>query len=437
MRLTLKQTQAIDFLEDATTTELLFGGAAGGGKSVLGCYWLLKSSLKYPGTRWMMGRSQLQQLKNTTLKTFFDVCKIQGLQAGVHFEYVQTEKLIKFNNESQIVLADLYYYPRDPDFDSLGSLEITGAFIDECSQIVGKAKQIVLSRMRYKLKEYNLKAKLLMTCNPAKKWPYTEFYKPFKEGKLPNERKFIQSLISDNEHLPEEYAQLLSRLDKPSRQRLLQGLWEYDEDPSALMDYDSITAIFTNTHVQPTGKRYMSVDVARFGDDATKIRLWDGLKVFHKVVMFKKSTKEVADMLKELSKNYQIPPSNIVIDEDGIGGGVVDQFLGTKGFIANSKPVNCKPGEVYENFKSQCAFKLAELVKSKSIFEPETDSLQQEILIEDLEQIKKKNLDKQSKAGIIPKDEVKVVIGRSPDDGDTYIMRMYFEVVKTGAMRVL
>ncbi len=41
MKLNLKQTQAIDFLEDNVTNEVEYGGAAGGGKSVLGCYWLL------------------------------------------------------------------------------------------------------------------------------------------------------------------------------------------------------------------------------------------------------------------------------------------------------------------------------------------------------------------------------------------------------------
>lgn len=47
MELTIKQTEALDYLEDASTVEVLYGGGAGGGKSVLGCYWLLKCALKY------------------------------------------------------------------------------------------------------------------------------------------------------------------------------------------------------------------------------------------------------------------------------------------------------------------------------------------------------------------------------------------------------
>jgi phage terminase large subunit len=63
VRLNIKQTRAIDYLEDNITTELLYGGAAGGGKSILGCYWQLKRRLKYPGTRGLIGRSSLKDIK--------------------------------------------------------------------------------------------------------------------------------------------------------------------------------------------------------------------------------------------------------------------------------------------------------------------------------------------------------------------------------------
>lgn len=437
MRLTVKQTICLDYLEDEHTTEVLYGGAAGGGKSIIGAYWLLKNCLKYPGTRWLMAREELETLRGTTLKSFFKVAKMQGVHSNLHFRL--SGKTINFVNGSEIMLSELKLYPSDPDFDYLGSFEITGAFIDECSQVTHKAKEVVKSRMRHMLNEFNLKPKLLMSCNPAKKWPYIEFYKPNRDGNLPSDKKFIQALPGDNEYLPDSYIKMLQGLDKKTRSRLLRGEWEYEDDPSSLMGYEAITAIFTNSHVQPTGKRYMSVDVARFGEDKSKIRVWDGLRVIHKVVMAKKSTSEVADKIKELQVAYQVPPSNTVIDEDGIGGGVIDNFPknSVKGFIANSRPVNPKPNENYENLKSQCAYILAEKVNNKEIYEPETNPEFQEMLIEDLEQIKEKNVDSQGKRGIIPKDQVKEILGRSPDDGDTYIMRMFFEVNKPSGLRVI
>jgi hypothetical protein len=98
-----------------------------------------------------MGRSKLKSLKETTLNTFFELSS--RLYIGNQYNYNAQSNIITFDNGSEIVLKDLFLYPSDPNYDSLGSLEITGAFIDECNQVVYKAWQIVKSRIRYKLNE--------------------------------------------------------------------------------------------------------------------------------------------------------------------------------------------------------------------------------------------------------------------------------------------
>lgn len=172
MKLLPKQEHAIYYLKDNETTELLYGGAAGGGKSALGVLWLIEMAQTYPNTRWLMGRAKLSTLKETTLNTFFQLSS--DLNLGSQYRYNAQNHIIYWNNGSEILLKDLFLYPADPNFDSLGSLEITGAFIDECNQIVYKAWQIVKSRIRYKLNEYGLIPKMIGTCNPAKNWTKTE-----------------------------------------------------------------------------------------------------------------------------------------------------------------------------------------------------------------------------------------------------------------------
>ena len=56
------------------------------------------------------------------------------------------------------------------------------------------------------------------------------------------------------------------------------GNWEYEDDPDALMSFDSISDIFTNT-VEENSSRYMVIDVARMGVDKAVIKIWQGLKV--------------------------------------------------------------------------------------------------------------------------------------------------------------
>ena len=45
-----------------------------------------------------------------------------------------------------------------------------------------------------------------------------------------------------------------------------------------------------------------------------------------------------------------------------------------------------------------------------------------------MEQVKEKDIDKDGKRSIIPKDIVKEKLGRSPDDWDSIMMRYWFEL---------
>ena len=426
MKLSIKQTIALDLLEDKTTNEVLFGGGAGGGKTALGCYWQLKQRLKYPNTRGLIGRAVLKTLKETTLVSLFQVAKMQGLDAGKHYKYNGQSNQIEFFNGSVILLKDLYSYPSDPNFDELGSLEITDAFIDEANQVDDKARNIIKSRIRFQLDQNDLVPKILYTCNPAKNWTYSEFYKPQQDGSISNNKRFISSLIDDNPFISKHYKENLLTLDKVSMERLLYGNWEYLDDPSQLIDYEKILDSFSSSFVSG-GPCYITCDVARFGSDSTVIGIWDGYRV--KLHQFNgKSVVEVADIIKKYQQEYNVPTSQIVVDEDGVGGGVVD-ILRCKGFVNNSSALEnpiTKKKENFDNLKSQCYFKLAEYINDSKIYIM-ADGKQKQLIIEELEQVKQKSVDNDAKKGVIPKDKVKSLIGRSPDFSDCLAMRMYFE----------
>ncbi len=51
---TKKQDDAWGYLADDHTTELLFGGGAGGAKSYLGCSWLILQGISLPASRWLL-----------------------------------------------------------------------------------------------------------------------------------------------------------------------------------------------------------------------------------------------------------------------------------------------------------------------------------------------------------------------------------------------
>jgi hypothetical protein len=440
LKLSLKQEEAFNILLDNETTELFYGGGAGGGKSYLGCAWLVFSCLKYPGSRWLMGRARLKTLKESTLLTLFHVLKQLDLKKDRDWRYNYIEGIIYFSNGSTIFLKDLFSYPADPEFDSLGSTEYTGVFVDEVSEIIEKAKNIAMSRIRYKLDEFGVIPKILMASNPSKNFAYREFWKPWKEGTLPKYRQFVPALVNDNPFISEHYQENLKKLDKNSRERLLFGNWNYDDDPSKLFEYDKINDMFT-IGATGQGEQYISADIARFGSDKTIIVVWIGFDIIRIIIKEKLSTTQSAEVINKLANEFRVPRSNIVIDEDGVGGGVVDQLKGVKGFINNSKPIELRkeqnptgfytlpPKHNYANLKTQCYFKLSELISKGKITYNEDNIKVREMIVEDLEQIKVKDIDKDGKIAIIPKEDIIENLGHSPDVGDAIMMRMYFTLI--------
>ena len=418
---TIKQHQAWEYIHDKTSSEILFGGSAGGGKSYFGAAWLLYSCLRYPGTRWLMGRAVLKTLKETTLNSFFSVCSDWGVKKGETYKFNAQSNVIEFINGSQILLKDLYQYPADPNFDSLGSLEISGAFIDEVNQCTEKAKNVVASRIRYKLAEYKLRPKVLMSCNPAKNWVY-DFYKQWRDDNLPEHQKFVQAKLKDNPHISEYYEEQLRKLDPVSRERLLHGNWEYDEGKDKLFDYEALLNSFKNK-VEESNDKFLSCDVALMGSDKMVITRWSGMTVEEIITKDKSSADSIEILIKKLADTHNIPRKNIIIDSDGVGQYLSHYMKGVVPFINNSKPMKA---ENYKNLKSQCYYKLAEQINAGNIHIKCKKIDIRNKIIEELEVVRRKNIDLDGKLAILSKKEVKAAIGRSPDYADSLMMRMKF-----------
>lgn len=434
MKLLPKQENAVYYLKDRETEELIYGGGAGGGKSKIGVLFCIEMCLKYPGVRGVMGRAKLKSLKETTLNTFFETTTY--LKLNDEYVYNQSSGIIKWNNGSEILLKDLFLYPSDPEFDSLGSLEITFAFVDECSQVSYKAWQILKSRIRYKLNEYNLTPKILGTCNPSKNWTYTEFYNPHLNKELRPSRKFIQALPKDNPHLPESYIKTLLGLDAASKKRLHDGDWNFDDNPYALFEYSNILGMFTNEFIKPTNENYMTCDIAYTGSDVFVIGIWSGLVLKKIIAIDKIDDVLVSKKIHELRLEYRVPIKNVVYDADGLqtftrNASKAGNLVGAVNFHNGARPIiiqgqDEKQTENFKNLKAQCYYYLSEAVKDNTIYIQDLTFKKQ--IIEELEQINRLPMDDEGKFALEKKEEIRIRLGRSPDFADMIMMRMFFEL---------
>lgn len=430
VRPTKKQWEVYQALKEKDV--VFFGGGAGGGKSWVICESRLINCYKYPGYKSFIGREELKRLMGSTYITFEKVCQFHKIPRD-DWKLNGQYNYIEFKNGSRIDLLDLAYKPSDPLYERLGSLEYTDGAIEEAGEVHSLAYDVLKSRIgRHLNKEEEIRPTLLITGNPKKNWTYTEFYKPWRDKTLPENTAFIQSLYNDNPHTAKEYEGQLAQIkDKATKERLMYGNWEYDDDPNALIDYDNIIDIFTNS-VDTAGK-YMTIDVARYGKDRTVIMLWKGYEVYDIKTIDKSGIDEVAKEIRDLSENEQVPYSHIIADEDGVGGGVVDTLRGIKGFINNSTAIKTgKEKGNFQNLKTQCYYYLAEYINDHKLAVKTEDESVKAMLIEELEQVKRKDADKDSKLRIQTKEEIIEKIGRSPDYSDALMMRMYFELKGSG-----
>lgn len=284
-----KQATAWKALEDNTTTEIFYGGAAGGGKSFLGCLWHIYRRTTFPNTRGLIGRSKIANLEQSTLITYFKVAQAMGYVHGKDYNYNSQKHTITWVNGSVTILKDLFFYPSDPDFISLGSTEYTDAFIDEGTEVVERAVELVKSRIRWMLHDYGLIPKVLVTCNPSPGWIKDTMIKdPLTNIPiiLRPHQKFIFALVDDNpdkDFVRIYKSNLIEMKSDYDKERLLYGNWDVDRDiqnPFAYQ-YDPIYHESTMAVFDPTKQLYISIDFNLNPFAVTFWHHWQDLKGYH------------------------------------------------------------------------------------------------------------------------------------------------------------
>lgn len=416
-----KQHEMFKHFDDATTREIFYGGAAGGGKSYGLCCLIILKALTYPGIRIGLARNELTVLKKTTMVSFMEV--VADWNIGDMISYNSTDGIIKFKNKSEVILCELTYLPSDPHYTRLGGLLLTFGAVDEIGEVDFKGYGIFKSRLgRWRNEKLGIKPICVNTCNPIKNWLYKDIYIPFTEGRLKPTQKFIQVLPTDNPHLPPSYIENLGDLPYADRQRLLFGNWEYEDDPNALLTYSEILNIFENTKLDKEvvhAKRYITADIA-FTSDKLVIAVWMDLTVVELVVDPPRD--KIEDTILSLAKQYGVASSNIAFDSDGVGKFLEAKLRTAVSIVNNGAPLK---GENYKNLKTQLFYKLCKMVEENKVkIQPERFK---EEIIEDLQVIRHKPSTDAGKLEIISKTEMKRILGRSPDFADALAYRLYFE----------
>ena len=430
-----KQELAYSILMDDVVEDLLFGGAARGSKTWLGCTWEITQAMKYPGTRYFVGRVELKRLKQTVMVTFFKVAKYYKIKTGRSgvFYYNDQASCLKFANGSVIDFLELKYLPSDPLYERYGSSEYTQGWIEEAGEVHFGAYDVLKTRVNQWMNdELGIPGKLLLTSNPKKNWLYTDFYMPSKKEILPPNLAFIQAFVTDNYFVQKGTEERLDNIKiKSQRERLRYGNWEYSDEPDQLIPYDLIYGAVDNkpSADMVTIKNALGVDVARFGDDDSVI-IQIQENILNNIWRFKGlRTNELAEKIMVKQSLSSILDGDIKVDGDGIGGGVLD-YLNDKNIKAMEIHSGGKPskdpdkmfGLVYANIRTQLWYEFKEMLEKGNfgIDKKLMNTDEFDMFVNDVTAIKYKVVQDKTIA-LEPKSELKKRIGRSPDVGDSVV----------------
>lgn len=429
---TEKQAEALKYLNDDTTTEIWFWGAAWWSKSWLWDFFIWMSCMQLPWSRWVIWRKELVNLRRTTLATYYKIMEFYKIPKEYWGTLNWQTNTIKFPNWSEIILLDCATQPSDPEWTRFGSLEITWAFVDEANEVDAKGIEMLKTRI-WRQNTFVINWETIKKCpkflecfNPNKWHVYNDYYKPRKDGTLPHYRKFVRATAWDNPYLPKEYIEQLERSDEITKQRLLYWNFDYDDTPWKLFRWDEITDLFT-TNIEPNDTTYITCDVARLWGDLTVIMVWKGLEVVEIKSYNGRTTDQTVATIKELEQLYNCRRSNICVDSDGVWGWVADNLRGCVNFMNNSTPITQKDElRNYANLKTQCYFKLKYLMEKREIRVNASWEIKDRLQIE-LDNILIKDLDGENKVRLESKEDLKKRLWKdaSPDFWDALMMRMY------------
>ena len=337
--------------------------------------------------------------------------------------YLAPTKMYKFNESNLIIYcpngAEIHFKSAEKP-DNLYGEDVYAAVFDEAP----RAREEAWFALRSTLTSTNAPCKIIGNFGGISNWVHKLKEKSKKDKEYEYFRITCWDAVSEGIIDLSEVEQAQRDLPPKIFKELYEA--EHSEDEGQLILNESILKLFLNTHIE-SGIKYITGDIARLGRDKTILYLWDGWRVEKVVEMAVSKVNDSVDAINELAKEYNVNRLNIIVDEDGVGGGVKD-YLNCVGFVNNSKPVKVNNKEEnFANLKTQCYYKLAEKINRNEIY-VNCDHNQEKCLTEELEMVRlAKEVDAQ-KITLLSKDEVKKKLGRSPDYSDALMMRMYFDL---------
>jgi len=263
-----------DFLA-AAEKDVLYGGAAGGGKS----YAMIVDPLRYAHRK--AHRALILRRSMPELREMIDKSRELYPQAFPGAKFREVEKLWNFPSGAKIEFG---FLERDADVYRYQGQAYSWIGFDEITHLPTEFSWNYLAS-RLRTTDSTIKTYLRCTANPGgvgSHWVKKRYIEPSAhntsfEGKDGLTRKFIPAKLADNPYLSEDgvYEQMLKSLPPIQRRQLLEGNWDVAEG-AAFVEFDPKAHVITPFQLPLNWERVKAVD---YGYAAESCCLWGILDI--------------------------------------------------------------------------------------------------------------------------------------------------------------
>lgn len=218
--------QPVKWAFDFHKSRVRFRGVKGGyrsGKSFAMCKEVIRHATMVGGQRWLIGRQDFTDLRETVLKTFLAALgPCMGIMVGKYHETHHTLKLrCADGGISEILFKSV------EDVQSLGSLELTGFYVCEAGEMSEQAFDMLGTRLNYGPGPHMG----ILDWNPTSKAHW--LYRRFVEKKNSDLALFTASTYDNRVNLPDGYIESLEmQHDSEWVTRFLEGEWGFTGEGS-------------------------------------------------------------------------------------------------------------------------------------------------------------------------------------------------------------
>lgn len=195
----------------------LYVGGIGSGKTMIGCLTMLTMAVQYPGT-YLISRQFMPELRDTTLKQFLEICPKELIH-----EYRVADAIVRIKSSGGKISDILFRQLEEPD--KLRSLNLSGFYIDESSQVSEAAFMLLQGRLRGP----GIRKGFLTTNPNGHDWQYSWFFKQdmFNKEEAKAQFKLIKAPSTENVHLPDGYVAGMMATWSPERiKREIEGSFD-------------------------------------------------------------------------------------------------------------------------------------------------------------------------------------------------------------------